>query len=73
MLDIHSGKVIKQLECGDSLAVLFNPKRNEIYISQRESGKVISLDGTTYALKKQWDILRIQTACCSMPRGRRCL
>ncbi len=33
------------------MAVLFNPKRNEIYISQRESGKVISLDGTTYALK----------------------
>ena len=28
----------------------------EIYICQRESGKVISLDGTTYALKKQWDI-----------------
>lgn len=56
VLDIHSGKVIKQLEVGDSLAVLFNPKRNEIYISKRESGKVISLDGTTYALKKQWDI-----------------
>lgn len=56
VLDIHSGKVIKQLEVGDSLAVQFNPKRNEIYISQRESGKVISLDGTSYALKKSWDI-----------------
>lgn len=56
VLDIHSGKVIKQLDVGDSLAVQFNPKRNEIYISQRESGKVISLDGTSYALKKSWDI-----------------
>ena len=56
MLDIHTGKLIKQLEVGDSLAVQFNPKRNEIYISQRESGKVISLDGSSYALKKSWDI-----------------
>lgn len=56
VLDIHSGKVIKQLDVGDSLAVLFNPKRNEIYISRRESGKVISLDGTSYAQKRQWDI-----------------
>lgn len=56
VLDIHTGKLIKQLEVGDSLAVQFNPKRNEIYISQRESGKVISLDGSSYALKKSWDI-----------------
>lgn len=56
VLDIHSGKVIKQLDVGDSLAVQFNPVRNEIYISQRESGKVISLDGTSYALKHSWAI-----------------
>lgn len=56
VLDIHSGKVIKRLDVGDSLAVQFNPERNEIYISRRESGKVISLDGTSYALKKTWDL-----------------
>ncbi|MCS2150637.1 YncE family protein [Scandinavium manionii] len=56
VLDIHSGKVIKTLEIGDSLGVVFNPKRHEIYVSQRESGKVLSLDATTYAVKKRWDL-----------------
>ncbi|STT84927.1 putative periplasmic protein [Klebsiella pneumoniae] len=32
----------------------FNKKRHEIYISQRESGKVISLDASRYTLKKSW-------------------
>ena len=54
VLDIHSGKLLKQLDVGDSLAVQFNKKRHEIYISQRESGKVISLDASRYALKKSW-------------------
>ncbi|MCS2153331.1 YncE family protein [Scandinavium goeteborgense] len=56
VLDIHSGKVIKTLDIGDSLGVVFNPKRHEIYVSQRESGKVLSLDATTYAVKKSWDL-----------------
>ncbi|MGP2836015.1 YncE family protein, partial [Serratia nevei] len=29
-------------------------RRNEIYISQRESGNVLSLDATTYAVKQRW-------------------
>lgn len=56
VLDIHSGKVIKQLDTGDTLAVKFNPKRNEIYLSQRESGKVLVLDATSYAVKKQFSL-----------------
>lgn len=54
VLDIHSGKVLKQLDIGDSLGVVFNPKRHEIYVSQRESGKVLSLDATSYSVKKSW-------------------
>lgn len=56
VLDIRSGKVIKQLDIGDSLGVVFNAKRHEIYVSQRESGKVLSLDATSYAVKKRWDL-----------------
>nr|WP_318382655.1 hypothetical protein [uncultured Enterobacter sp.] len=56
VLDINTGKVIKQLDVGDSLSVKFNAKRNEIYISQRESGKLLSLDGTTYAQKHAWSL-----------------
>ncbi|MRS15475.1 hypothetical protein GJV06_11330 [Enterobacteriaceae bacterium RIT691] len=56
VLDIHSGKVLKQLDIGDSLGVVFNPKRHEIYVSQRDSGKVLSLDATSYSVKKSWDL-----------------
>lgn len=56
VLDIHSGKVLKQLAVGDSLAVKFNPQRHEIYITQREAGKVLSLDATSYAVKKSWPL-----------------
>ncbi len=53
VFDERSGKVIKRLP-GDALAVKFNAKRNEIYISQRESKKVLQLDATTYAVKNSW-------------------
>lgn len=56
VLDIHTGKVIKQLDTGDTLGVKFNPKRHEIYLSQRESGKVLVLDATRYTVKKQFDL-----------------
>lgn len=56
VVDIHTGKLLKNLAVGDSLSVKFNPIRNEIYISQRDAGKVLSLDGTTYALKQSWDL-----------------
>lgn len=52
VLDINSGKVIKNLETGDSLAVKFNAKRHEIYLTQRESGKLLILNSDTYAVKK---------------------
>lgn len=56
VLDIHRGNVLRQLDIGDSLGVVFNPKRHEIYVSQRESGKVLSLDATSYAVKKRWSL-----------------
>lgn len=73
VLDIHTGKLIKQLDVGDSLSVKFNPKRNELYISQRESGKLLSLNATDYSVKKSWICRRIQTACCCPPMVRRCM
>lgn len=56
VVDIHNGELIKQLDVGDSLGVIFNPKRDELYISQRMSGKVLSLDGSSYAIKHSWDL-----------------
>ncbi|VEB06199.1 putative periplasmic protein [Klebsiella pneumoniae] len=74
VLDIHSGKLLKQLDVGDSLAVQFNKKRHEIYISQRESGKVISLDASRYTLKKSWALsANPQQLAAFPPMVRRCL
>lgn len=53
VFDERSGKVIKRIE-GDALGIKFNAARNEIYISQRESKKVLQLDATTYAVKNSW-------------------
>ncbi len=53
VFDERSGKVIKRIE-GDALGIKFNAKRNEIYISQRESKKVLQLDATSYAVKNSW-------------------
>ncbi|ADU71671.1 YncE family protein [Pantoea sp. At-9b] len=53
VFDEHTGKVIKRLP-GDALGIKFNAKRNEIYISQRESKKVLQLDATSYAVKNSW-------------------
>lgn len=53
VFDERTGRVIKRLE-GDALGIKFDAKRNEIFISQRESKKVLQLDATTYAVKKSW-------------------
>lgn len=53
VFDIHTGKVIKRID-GDALGIKFNAKRNELYLSQRESKKVLQLDATSYAVKKSW-------------------
>lgn len=53
VFDERSGKVIKRIE-GDALGIKFNAVRNEIYISQRESSKVLVLNATTYAVKQSW-------------------
>ncbi|MGK3143874.1 YncE family protein [Pantoea sp. C2G6] len=54
IFDERSGKVIKRLALGASLGVKFNGKRNEIYLSQPESKRVVQLDGTTYEVKNSW-------------------
>ena len=53
VFDERTGKVIKRIE-GDSLGIKFDAKRNELFISQRESKKVLQLDATTYAVKNSW-------------------
>ena len=57
VLDIHSGKVLKDLAMGDTMGVKFNAKRHEIYLTQRESGKLLILDSDSYAVKKSLSLM----------------
>ena len=46
------GKIIKKISVPESLSVLVNPARNEVYVTHRQAGKVSVIDATTYEIKK---------------------
>lgn len=54
VFDERTGKVIKRID-GDALSIKFSAQRNEIFISQRESKKVLCLDASSYQVKQSWD------------------
>jgi len=53
--DIRDGKVLQKVAAPESLAVLFNPIRNEAYVTHRQAGKVSVIDGKTYKVVKTFD------------------
>ncbi|WP_220710176.1 YncE family protein [Enterobacter cancerogenus] len=69
VFDERSGKVIKRLE-GDALGIKFNATRNEIYISQRESKKVLQLDAGSYAVKNSWTFTSHPNSLLVTPDGK---
>lgn len=68
VFDERSGKVVKRID-GDALGIKFNAKRNEIYISQRESKKVLQLDATSYAVKNSWSFASHPNSLLVSPDG----
>ncbi len=68
VFDERSGNVIKRIE-GDALGIKFNARRNEIYISQRESKKVLQLDATTYVVKNSWSFETHPNSLLVSPEG----
>lgn len=50
VVDLKNSKVINHISVPESLAVLFNPKRNEIYATHRNEGTVSIINGTTYSV-----------------------
>ncbi|WP_058910106.1 YncE family protein [Entomohabitans teleogrylli] len=47
VVDTRSGKVTDKVAVPKSLAVLFNPARNEVYVTHREAGSVSIIDAKT--------------------------
>ncbi|WP_318356826.1 YncE family protein [Enterobacter sp.] len=55
VVDLRDGKVIEKIAAPESLAVLFNPERNEVYVTHRQAGKVSVIDAKTYKVVKTLD------------------
>ncbi|EGT5680419.1 YncE family protein [Cronobacter turicensis] len=52
VVDTRTGEVIKTVEAPKALAVLFNPARNEVYLTHREAGSVSVIDAKGYTVTK---------------------
>lgn len=51
-IDTRDGKVLAKIAVPESLAVLFNPTRNEVYVTHRQAGQVSVIDAKTYKVLK---------------------
>lgn len=56
VVDASTGELVKQLAVGDALDVLFNPERDELYLSHRAQSKVSVLDAGTHAVKAEYTL-----------------
>lgn len=52
VVDINTGKVIAPIKVINSLAVLYNEKRQEVYITHRNAKRVSIVDSNTYRVKQ---------------------
>lgn len=55
VVDSRDGKVIEKIDAPESLAVLFNPARDEAYVTHRKAGKVSVVDAKSYKVVKTFD------------------
>jgi YVTN family beta-propeller protein len=56
VLDTENGKVLQKIAVPASLAVLFNPARNEVYVTHRDAGKVSIIDADSYKVLETLDV-----------------
>ncbi|WP_436859404.1 YncE family protein [Citrobacter tructae] len=55
VVDTRDGNVLAKVAAPESLAVLFNPARNEAYVTHRQAGKVSVIDAKSYKVVKTID------------------
>jgi DNA-binding beta-propeller fold protein YncE len=55
-LDATTGELLRKLPVGDALDILYNPARDELYVTHREQGKVSILNGADYSVKASYDV-----------------
>ena len=55
VVDTSNGNILAKVAAPESLAVLFNPARNEAYVTHRQAGKVSVIDAKSYKVVKTFD------------------
>lgn len=55
VVDTRNGNILAKVAAPGSLAVLFNPARNEAYVTHRQAGKVSVIDAKSYKVVKTFD------------------
>ncbi|HEO9021796.1 TPA: YncE family protein [Escherichia coli] len=55
VVDTRNGNILAKVVAPESLAVLFNPARNEAYVTHRQAGKVSVIDAKSYKVVKTFD------------------
>lgn len=52
VLDTRTQQVIQRIEVPESLAVLFNADRDELYVTHRKAGEISIIDASSYKVKR---------------------
>ncbi|SNY73082.1 7-bladed beta-propeller protein YncE [Pantoea sp. GL120224-02] len=52
VLDSRTQQVIHKIDVPESLAVLFNADRNELYVTHRKAGEISIIDASSYKVKR---------------------
>ncbi|EAX0356704.1 YncE family protein, partial [Salmonella enterica] len=55
VVDTRNGNILAKIAAPASLAVLYNPTRNEAYVTHRQAGQVSVIDAKTYNVVKTFD------------------
>lgn len=55
VVDTRNGNILAKVAAPESLAMLFNPARNEAYVTHRQAGKVSVIDAKSYKVVKTFD------------------
>ena len=53
VVDLRDRKVIQTIAAPESLAVLFSPQRDELYVTHRQAGEVSIIDAASYQVKRR--------------------
>lgn len=52
VLDTRTQQVIQRIDVPESLAVLFNAERDELYVTHRKAGEISIIDASSYKVKR---------------------